>query len=685
MKEPSNLPCEDKNQPLTVKDTLLSIGRLPERKDILAFRDICPVTGKSVMYTPGYQFRKSFRGKQFVCSILEDVSGRPKFHVEEFQSSSSKDFICEEGYSIHELWNRINRKLGGSPQEPVNGLELHGLMENETYERIMSLEEVENTCSSERYICKDENSDVSFRIPLSEKNSETTTSTFSKSRTKTVGASQPIPVNGENGSKSSVEGDFDITESLESSSNARKGSNSRKMNTRTKTNRKKPTGIATKSQTTNDNFNSKSGRKTKGKHNTQSTYTNSQQSSASFDHISESIGQSIEEDLCNGVSDESDISTCLPVVDEAHPLELQVQPLHHPGNIYCMSFNGDGSLLVSGSSTGSLCIWDVHQWTKVGELRDWKNFETEMTEYLTCCFSPNSRFIIGAGVTRDRFSWDENEDENSVIPGTIKIFDIVSGEVTCRLDGHLEEVFCMRIIERGGNYYLVSCGEDGRICKFQFHREEGKHMEVDFSKASLSSIISVEAMIHNTEMEEPICESFIAIHLEFLPKSNNRLFLVAVDSGLQLFDFDTETCIANQIFDSEEKEDNVYSWRLVTRGVEWMDNQGNIPRSNRCTLRSLSCVFSSDPIWSLDSVCEYEADDYHSNIWPCRLATQGNYIVSGSMDGYAFIWHLGTGTLVGKLRGFNIHKTVRLVLFHPTLPWLIVAGDDEYIHLWQQK
>ncbi|KAK4524062.1 hypothetical protein GAYE_SCF01G1961 [Galdieria yellowstonensis] len=685
------------------KGKLVNIGRLPDAVDLLAFQDICPFTGTRVTYTPEYEFLRELQGRTLLCTIQQDNSGRPTFQVKETDSSATPA-IMEKGYNIHELWNRICRKLNPNQSVPVNGLEAHGLLNDETRLRLSSLLEGEQTQTSLSVQVKDEvmnNNDFAA--------SQDSCSNDSKTGSKEQPTVDVVETNpSESQPTSFISDDTYIPESLPSLSNG--SANSKNVGTKEAIKRN-PSRTSQKRQNSKtlepSNSQHRQTEKNKGKRKKQQKSTHEDaanpESSNSTDH---EVHKPLEEDLNADKQAQQECCTFgIEWIDESHPLQLYEKPLHHFGNLYCLSFNHDGSLLVSGSSTGTLCIWDTRNWERIGEFCDWETFDKELIEYLTCCFSPDSRYVIAAGVTRDRFSWNDEENENSVIPGTIRIFDVTSGKVTARLEGHLEEVFCVRIVKRDSHFYLVSCGEDGRICKFAFRFQGETPNQFDFSTACQVSTISVEAMVNDSEMDLSDCESFIAIDLQFLPRTNNRLFLVAVDSGLQLFDFDRETCIAKfpnlytAYTDSicilpfshgalesacSQDEENIYSWYLLTRGVEWLDNQGNLPRGNRCSLRRLSCISLSESLWSLESIRDYSCEEYYSNIWPCRLASQGRYVASGSIHGDIFVWHLSSGKLTAKLKGFDARKAIRTILFHPTKALLVTGGDDEYIHVWHQ-
>jgi hypothetical protein len=53
----------------------------------------------------------------------------------------------------------------------------------------------------------------------------------------------------------------------------------------------------------------------------------------------------------------------------------------------------------------------------------------------------------------------------------LKIFSVLSGKVIATLEGHAEEVLCMKKITFKGENYLVTSSEDGRIIKWRMNRD----------------------------------------------------------------------------------------------------------------------------------------------------------------------------------------------------------------------
>jgi hypothetical protein len=89
--------------------------------------------------------------------------------------------------------------------------------------------------------------------------------------------------------------------------------------------------------------------------------------------------------------------------------------------------------------------------------------------------------------------------------------------VISRLDGHLEEILCVRVVYFKSEHYLLSCGQDGRIFKWQ--------MNADFS--ALKKGVSAGQIFDDEQ-------SSMVFSLAVVPQCGSRYFLGACDDGLKL-------------------------------------------------------------------------------------------------------------------------------------------------------
>lgn len=71
------------------------------------------------------------------------------------------------------------------------------------------------------------------------------------------------------------------------------------------------------------------------------------------------------------------------------------------------------------------------------------------------------------GKLKDRNRWSEQDDDNHILPCPLKIFDVVKGKVVATLNGHEEEILCIKSLQfKNENYYITS-SQDGYIIKWK--------------------------------------------------------------------------------------------------------------------------------------------------------------------------------------------------------------------------
>jgi hypothetical protein len=155
-------------------------------------------------------------------------------------------------------------------------------------------------------------------------------------------------------------------------------------------------------------------------------------------------------------------------INSSHCLNLSTTKLQHPGPVYSMAWSNDYSMLVTANTNGSVRIWDVSDWKLLKELKDTE--EQNIEEYYDAIFSTSDKYVVAAGRIKDRGTWNEDTNDNQVISGCVKIFDVLSAKVVLNLSTNSQEdVLCVRSIVFEGNNYLVICSQDGSIVKYKLN------------------------------------------------------------------------------------------------------------------------------------------------------------------------------------------------------------------------
>lgn len=239
----------------------------------------------------------------------------------------------------------------------------------------------------------------------------------------------------------------------------------------------------------------------------------------------------------------------LGFINSRHPIILtQVIDCNAPITSLCLS--SDGLLLACCTLLGEIHLYankDVNNsasihWTHIGLLRDEKN--NCIDQYFHISFTPCSKHLFAAGSIQSRSEYDFETCNLKVYPPSLVKYDLdslnfstddggiekVSAEdadikdpmefISChRYFGHIDDIQSLKLVKYKGENYVVTCGKDGHIIKWQFDE-------------TWTTLVKKRVIRDKT--------SKIAFTVSFLPGCGNRYFLAATDNGIQLCDFGSE-------------------------------------------------------------------------------------------------------------------------------------------------
>ncbi|CAO3567605.1 unnamed protein product [Mortierella alpina] len=398
-------------------------------------------------------------------------------------------------------------------------------------------------------------------------------------------------------------------------------------------------------------------------------------------------------------------------ISEDHPLQLVDCNLHDQAPITGMVLSPDGTMLVTFCNLGSARVWSLEDYSLLTTLRDAK--EEHIDEFYVGAFVPDQTKILIGGKLKDRNNWSEADEDNNILPCPLKLFDILSGEVVARLDGHAEELLCVKKVHFKGENYFLSGSQDGYLNKW--------HMDADWK--TLNSMV---------QMEDGI--TCMAFTVSFVPNTGNKYFLAAADENLRLYDFENAALL--QTFENmyssycdcgkfiqpvdfpmpppvpEESqtettddltESSVKKGKLkaeapvavakpqqfayfISRGVELLDSEERMIAKdyNSCTLHKLIYPDTKGGKWYLSEVKRFQDEEYFSNAWLIKISSNGRYLMAPTCTGEVFIYNLKTGQVTGVLKDHE-DVEVRDVIFHPTRPLLFTSADDGQVKVYTYK
>ncbi|RIB10674.1 WD40-repeat-containing domain protein [Gigaspora rosea] len=384
-------------------------------------------------------------------------------------------------------------------------------------------------------------------------------------------------------------------------------------------------------------------------------------------------------------------------INEEHKLELINVDVRDQGPITGMTLSPDGAMLVTFCNVGCAKIWDTADFKLIQKLRDTE--EVNIDEFFVGKFIPDhSRMAIG-GKLKDRHHWSKDDDDNHILPCPLKIFDVITGKVITRLEGHTEEILCVKTVIYKGAPYFLTTSQDGYIIKWK--------MRDDWT-----TLISKQPMVDGL--------TCMAFTVSFVPNTANRYFMAATDEHVRLYDFDaaqlmqtfsgnmySQYCDCGKFIypvepleDEDINNDSVEEYNskskkkqvsqkfayFITRGVEILDAEGGkiASRANVSILHKLIYPSKKGQPFELKEVRRFGHKDYHSNSWLIKISSNGRYLVAPTMTGHVFIFSLRTGKVTAILRDHE-DLEVRDVIFHPWKPLLFTSADDGCIKIYTYK
>ncbi|KAJ2309300.1 hypothetical protein IWW51_006832, partial [Coemansia sp. RSA 2702] len=151
----------------------------------------------------------------------------------------------------------------------------------------------------------------------------------------------------------------------------------------------------------------------------------------------------------------------IDLIDEEHPLELLPYTITDQMALTGLALSPDGTMLATLGSTGHVHVWDTDTFECLATLRD--KSEPNIDEFFVGQFTPNSEYLVVGGKLKDRKRWSEADEDNHILPCPLKVFNVLTGEVVARLEGHSEEILCVKSVVFKGENYLVTTSQDGYI------------------------------------------------------------------------------------------------------------------------------------------------------------------------------------------------------------------------------
>lgn len=330
---------------------------------------------------------------------------------------------------------------------------------------------------------------------------------------------------------------------------------------------------------------------------------------------------------------------------------LQWVLMGHQGVVRSMSFNHDGSSLVTASNDGTLRLWDISKGKCRKVLRDDGKF------ILSAVFSPDDKYIASA-------SFDNN----------VRVWDAQNGSLIHKLEGHTDVVTNVSFSPDGN--MLASGSEDNTIRLWDTNTWQCKRVLNGHTKFVLSTAFSpdsqflvsgsLDGTIRFWETEEGQCICVLKGHTD---RVNSVLF----HQGGQLVvsSSDDATIRIWELFNDAPKSVSLHDVSYFSSSS--VNSNGTLIAgvdgySDVCVTEKDSKTILRKGYGHIDDVCDV------------RFSPDDKYIASASYDKTIRIWDANTLECIQVLKG---HTTaVMSVSFSSDGQYVVSTSLDDTIRVW---
>mmetsp|Transcript_2561 Transcript_2561/g.3398 ORF Transcript_2561/g.3398 Transcript_2561/m.3398 type:complete len:457 (-) Transcript_2561:8-1378(-) len=389
-------------------------------------------------------------------------------------------------------------------------------------------------------------------------------------------------------------------------------------------------------------------------------------------------------------------SVGITFINRQHPIDKS-RKLVQKGSITSMCWSKSEQFLATCSSLGDIKIWNVNDWSLVGELLgDHCSTNTCQTELQDLYFAHNDTQLIAAGGKRHIAPClHDSEEEPFIQVYNIQSLsaNLVNSATSFTINvPHLQNasISCLKMLEVEDNSsYFVTIGTDGCILKWKLDpvTRNVSHAEIELpSKLHQAQHFCCEIVVSDSE----VCLAIVA---------TEDLYIVSFNTGKVIHTFKNVVGrLATKLDLIEPYAANVHHMVLVPESTarEEPIKEGHV--------RIVLSISFHNPIDASAKGCgclmlELDTRDWHvvaASVFShkefsltaenngSKLNSNGRYLLAPDSKGRVFAWNLKSREIVGII-GDHSPKLIRCSLFHSKFKWFLTAGDESIVRLFEQN
>jgi WD40 repeat protein len=303
------------------------------------------------------------------------------------------------------------------------------------------------------------------------------------------------------------------------------------------------------------------------------------------------------------------------------------QIIEAQSNITAMTFNNDGSKLITASGSTPVKVWD---WKKKQLITD---FDGQSKNSLSIAASKDGNYVAtGHG------NFQNNETSKE---GTIKLWDAKTGKLLKILKGHTEQI--RTVAFSPDSLTLVSSGHDSEM-KIWDVRNRKLIKSIPTQKGITSIAFSNYEKVFASASDDKTIKVWDSnnFHLLYTLKGHKGQILSVTFSPDDQF---LVSGSGEDAFDQTVQENSVNIWNLKTKKIQR--------------------ILTGHDGW----------------VWSVSISGDSKYIASASYDGTIRLWDFHSGKLMGV--GDEHTKEVYSVKFSVDNKMLVSGGDDGKLRIWE--